>query len=84
MYRSDAFSIVLAIVNPAIIYNFTNLQITYIMDTSIIILTLVFLAMFIVPFCVIGLMNRHKENKDDEQKTTTTDMPHADKSSKSA
>lgn len=54
------------------------------MDTSIIILTLVFLAMFIVPFCVIGLMNRHKENKDDEQKTTTTDMPHADKSSKSA
>ena len=84
LYRSDAFSIVLAIVNPAIIYNFTNLQITYIMDTSIIILTLVFLAMFIVPFCVIGLMNRHKENKDDEQKTTTTDMPHADKSSKSA
>lgn len=84
LYRSDAFSIVPAIVNPAIIYNFTNLQITYIMDTSIIILTLVFLAMFIVPFCVIGLMNRHKENKDDEQKTTTTDMPHADKSSKSA
>ena len=84
LYRSDAFSIVLAIVNPAIIYNFTNLQITYIMDTSIIILTLVFLAMFIVPFCVIGLMNRHKENKDDGQKTTTTDMPHTDKSSKSA
>lgn len=71
LYRSDAFSIVLAIVNPAIIYNFTNLQITYIMDTSIIILTLVFLAMFIVPFCVIGLMNRHKENEHDQENART-------------
>ena len=62
-HGSDAFSIVLAIVNPVVIYKLTNLQITYIMDTSIIILTLVFLAMFIVPFCVIGLMNRHKENE---------------------
>lgn len=68
LYRSDAFSIVPAIVNPAIIYKFTNLQITYIMDTSIIILTLVFLAMFIVPFCVIGLMNRHKENEHDQER----------------
>lgn len=71
LYRSDAFSIVLAIVNPAIIYKFTNLQITYIMDTSIIILTLVFLAMFIVPFCVIGLMNRHKENEHDQENART-------------
>lgn len=71
LYRSNAFSIVLAIVNPAIIYNFTNLQITYIMDTSIIILTLVFLAMFIVPFCVIGLMNRHKENEHDQENART-------------
>lgn len=61
------FCIVHIIVNPAIIYKFTNLQITYIMDTSIIILTLVFLAMFIVPFCVIGLMNRHKENEHNQE-----------------
>ncbi len=54
------------------------------MDTSIIILTLVFLAMFIVPFCVIGLMNRHKENEDDEQKVNHNRYAHADKSSKSA
>lgn len=71
LYRSDAFSIVLAIVNPAIIYKLTNLQIAYIMDTSIIILTLVFLAMFIVPFCVIGLMNRHKENEHDQENAKT-------------
>lgn len=81
LYRSDAFSIVLAIVNPAIIYNFTNLQITYIMDTSIIILTLVFLAMFIVPFCVIGLMNRHKENEHD-QENARTESVETDKSGK--
>ena len=81
MYRSDAFSIVLAIVNPAIIYNFTNLQITYIMDTSIIILTLVFLAMFIVPFCVIGLMNRHKENEHN-QENAKTESVETDKSGK--
>ena len=81
MYRSDAFSIVLTIVNPAIIYKFTNLQITYIMDTSIIILTLVFLAMFIVPFCVIGLMNRHKENEHD-QENARTESVETDKSGK--
>lgn len=81
LYRSDAFSIVLAIVNPAIIYNFTNLQITYIMDTSIIILTLVFLAMFIVPFCVIGLMNRHKENEHN-QENAKTESVETDKSGK--
>lgn len=79
--RSDAFSIVLTIVNPAIIYKFTNLQITYIMDTSIIILTLVFLAMFIVPFCVIGLMNRHKENEHD-QENARTESVETDKSGK--
>lgn len=81
LYRSDAFSIVLTIVNPAIIYKFTNLQITYIMDTSIIILTLVFLAMFIVPFCVIGLMNRHKENGHD-QENARTESVETDKSGK--
>lgn len=83
LYRSDAFSIVLAIVNPAIIYIYklTNLQITYIMDTSIIILTLVFLAMFIVPFCVIGLMNRHKENEHD-QENARTESVETDKSGK--
>ena len=43
------------------------------MDTSIIILTLVFLAMFIVPFCVIGLMNKHKENNQEEHENATTD-----------
>ena len=41
------------------------------MDTSIIILTLVFLEMFIVPFCVIGLMNRHKENEHDQENART-------------
>lgn len=41
------------------------------MDTSIIILTLVFLAMFIVPFCVIGLMNRHKENEQNQENAKT-------------
>ena len=81
LYRSDAFRIVLAIVNPAIIYKLTNLQITYIMDTSIIILTLVFLAMFIVPFCVIGLMNRHKENEHD-QENARTESVETDKSGK--
>lgn len=80
-YGSDAFCIVLAIVNPAIIYKLTNLQITYIMDTSIIILTLVFLAMFIVPFCVIGLMNRHKENEHD-QENARTESVETDKSGK--
>ena len=70
-YGSDAFRIVHIIVNSAIIYKFTNLQIIYIMDTSIIILTLVFLAMFIVPFCVIGLMNRHKENEHNQENAKT-------------
>lgn len=51
------------------------------MDTSIIILTLVFLAMFIVPFCVIGLMNRHKENKHD-QENVRTESVETDKSGK--
>lgn len=80
-HGSDAFRIVHIIVNPAIIYKLTNLQITYIMDTSIIILTLVFLAMFIVPFCVIGLMNRHKENEHD-QENARTESVETDKSGK--
>ena len=51
------------------------------MDTSIIILTLVFLAMFIVHFCVIGLMNRHKENEHD-QENARTESVETDKSGK--
>ncbi len=51
------------------------------MDTSIIILTLVFLAMFIVPFCVIGLMNRRKDGKKN-QENTVTGTEKADKADK--
>lgn len=67
--------------NSAIIYKLTDLQIDHIMDTSIIILTLVFLAMFIVPFCVIGLMNRHKGTKHN-QENATTESVESDKSGK--
>ena len=67
--------------NSAIIYKLTDLQIDHIMDTSIIILTLVFLAMFIVPFCVIGLMNRHKGTKHN-QENATTESGEPDKSGK--
>ena len=51
------------------------------MDTSIIILTLVFLAMFIVPFCVIGLMNRHNGTKHNRENATTESVE-SDKSGK--
>lgn len=68
------------IVNTAI-YKFSHLQIDHTMDTSIIILTLVFLAMFIVPFCIIGLMNRHKETKH-SQENATTESVETDKSGK--
>ncbi len=33
------------------------------MDTSIVILTLVFLAIFVVPFVVVSCINKHKAHK---------------------
>ena len=46
---------------------FNPLNKTIIMDSSIVILTLVFLAMFLVPFVSISVMHKIKDKKKSKQ-----------------
>ena len=50
------------------------------MDTSIVILTLVFLAIFVVPFVIVSFVNRHKARKQhiDKAETAPENKPKSD------
>lgn len=48
-----------------------SLQYTYIMDTSMVFLTLAFLVVFVAPFFVISAIKERREKKEQESETVS-------------
>ncbi len=48
-----------------------SLQYTYIMDTSMVFLTLAFLVVFVAPFFIISAIKERREKKEQESETVS-------------